>query len=265
MSALRIYVTNLGKYNEGELVGEWVDLPVSDEELQDVYRRIGISDEPDEYGQVYEEVFITDYETDIDGIYVREYDNIQELNKLAEKIESLSDWELKIFSNAVEAGFFDPDDIEDFDPSRFILYEGVSTPQELGIAQIEYDYGDSEFIPAEVMASNFDYEAYGRDENIQFYAPDWLDIDPDDTEEVARVCAEYGVEDLADITAYEYWGVSDDDELGHTIIDEYYGSPLGLGKDKLELYFDYASYGSNTINAGVGSFTTDGFIEDTNR
>ena len=265
MAKLSIYITNLGKYNEGALVGEWVDLPISDEELQDVYRRIGISSEPDEYGQVYEEIFITDYETDIDGLTVNEFDNIQRLNEIAEAIEQLSDWDLKVFSNAVEAGFFDPENIENFDASRFILYEDVSTAQELGIAQIEMEFGDSENIPTDVLADNFDYEAYGRDENIQFYAPDWLDIDPDDPDEVARVCAEYGVSDLADITAYDYWGVSDDDELGHTIIDEYYGSPAGLGKDKLELYFDYASYGYNTINAGVGSFTTDGFIEDIQR
>lgn len=28
---MNIYLTNLGKYNEGELVGEWVQLPISNE------------------------------------------------------------------------------------------------------------------------------------------------------------------------------------------------------------------------------------------
>ena len=42
---MNIYLTNLGKYNEGELVGEWVKLPVSDEELQKVFERIGINEE----------------------------------------------------------------------------------------------------------------------------------------------------------------------------------------------------------------------------
>ena len=32
---LRIYLTNLGKYNEGELIGEWLDLPCTDEELEE--------------------------------------------------------------------------------------------------------------------------------------------------------------------------------------------------------------------------------------
>lgn len=47
---LRIYLTNLGKYNEGQLIGEWVELPCTDEELEAVKERIGISDEPDENG-----------------------------------------------------------------------------------------------------------------------------------------------------------------------------------------------------------------------
>ena len=45
---MNIYLTNLGKYNEGELVGEWVQLPISNEELQEVFKRIGINEEYEE-------------------------------------------------------------------------------------------------------------------------------------------------------------------------------------------------------------------------
>ena len=41
---LAAYVTNLGKYNEGYLVGEWVKFPVTPDEMQDVFRRIGIGE-----------------------------------------------------------------------------------------------------------------------------------------------------------------------------------------------------------------------------
>ena len=37
------FVTNLGKYNEGMLVGEWVKLPTTEEEMQKVFERIGMS------------------------------------------------------------------------------------------------------------------------------------------------------------------------------------------------------------------------------
>ena len=36
------FITNLGKYNEGELIGEWLKFPTTPEELQNVFERIGI-------------------------------------------------------------------------------------------------------------------------------------------------------------------------------------------------------------------------------
>ena len=49
------YVTNLGKYNEGRLVGEFLKFPTTTEEVQALLKRIGID------GVRYEEIFITDY------------------------------------------------------------------------------------------------------------------------------------------------------------------------------------------------------------
>lgn len=39
---MNIYLTNLGKYNEGQLIGEWVELPVSNEELQRYLKESGL-------------------------------------------------------------------------------------------------------------------------------------------------------------------------------------------------------------------------------
>ena len=36
------FITNLGKYNEGELIGEWVKFPTSAEEIRTVLDSIGI-------------------------------------------------------------------------------------------------------------------------------------------------------------------------------------------------------------------------------
>ena len=41
------YITNLGKYNEGELVGEWVKFPTTSEDLKKVFERIGIGSKDD--------------------------------------------------------------------------------------------------------------------------------------------------------------------------------------------------------------------------
>ena len=34
------YITNLGKYNEGELVGEWVKFPTTSEDLKKVFELV---------------------------------------------------------------------------------------------------------------------------------------------------------------------------------------------------------------------------------
>ena len=36
------YITNLGKYNEGELVGETLKFPTTTEEVQALLKRIGV-------------------------------------------------------------------------------------------------------------------------------------------------------------------------------------------------------------------------------
>lgn len=95
---LKIYLTNLGKYNEGYLIGEWVSLPCSDEELEAVKERIGIN-------EYYEEYFITDYETDISGITVKEYSNLDDLNELAETLEGLDDSDREVIEAMLSEGY----------------------------------------------------------------------------------------------------------------------------------------------------------------
>ena len=82
--AFEAFITNLGKYNKGYLVGEWVKFPITNEEMQEVFKRIGIN-------RRYEEWFITDYECPDAHIYdlLGEYESLSELNYLAGKIMEL--------------------------------------------------------------------------------------------------------------------------------------------------------------------------------
>ena len=41
---MKIFLTNLGKYTEGYLIGKWVKLPVSEEVLDKVLEEIGINE-----------------------------------------------------------------------------------------------------------------------------------------------------------------------------------------------------------------------------
>ena len=97
------FITNLGKYNEGALVGEWVKFPTTAEELKQVFERIGIGAK-DDFGQTYEEWFITDYDCYVDGLYdlLGEYANLDELNYLASKLDDMSQDEYERFQAAME-------------------------------------------------------------------------------------------------------------------------------------------------------------------
>lgn len=99
------FITNLGKYNEGELVGEWVKFPTTAEELKEVFKRIGIG-QKDDFGQPYEEWFITDYDYYVDGLYDKlgEYENLDELNYLASKLDEMSESEYAQFQAGMEMG-----------------------------------------------------------------------------------------------------------------------------------------------------------------
>ena len=84
--SMKIYLTNLGKYVEGCLMGQWVKLPVPEDKLADILVRIGVNEE-------YEEFFITDYETSFHSLrdVLGEYESIDMLNELAEMLDELSE------------------------------------------------------------------------------------------------------------------------------------------------------------------------------
>lgn len=153
---LKIYLTNLGKYNEGYLIGEWVELPVSDEELEKVLERI-------EIGGMYEETFITDYETDVDGVDVHEFDSIEKLNELAETLEGLEDYDLEVVEAMLSEGYKLEDALERKDDC--IVWTDCDDMEDVAIAYCE-ECGILDAIP-ENLRNYFDYEAFGRDMSFE--------------------------------------------------------------------------------------------------
>ena len=88
---MKIFLTNLGKYNEGELVGKWFDLPIYD--IEDALLEIGVAE-----NTMYEEYFISDYSSDID-IKISSYEGIvEDLGMRVTKIRDFSG-ELHIIPN----------------------------------------------------------------------------------------------------------------------------------------------------------------------
>ena len=159
------FITNLGKYNEGSLVGEWVKFPTTAEELQKVFERIGIG-QKDDFGQPYEEWFITDYDCYVDGLYDKlgEYENLDELNYLASKLDEMSQGEYEQFQAAMEIGDHSGSLQEIINLTEnldcYDIYPDIHDHDDLGRYYIEEL--DAMQVP-EHLRNYIDYEAYGRD------------------------------------------------------------------------------------------------------
>lgn len=154
---MNIYLTNLGKYNEGELIGEWVELPVSQEELQKVFERIGINEE-------YEEYCITDYECDF--YEVGEYESLDALNEMAERIEELDEEESEVVKVLMsELGYTLDEAIDKVNSGDYTIYSDCDDMTDIAY-QVVDECGYLNNVPDNV-ARYFDYESFGRDLGIE--------------------------------------------------------------------------------------------------
>ena len=152
---LKIFISNLKEYNEGQIIGEWVDLPC--EGLEEVLDKISNNGN--------DELFISDYETDISGLKVSEYDNILELNDMTEEIDNLSDDEVIAFQAYLEQYTNDLQQALDaVRQGNYRIYYNCDNMKDVAY-QVVNDCGLLDGVPEEVKIY-FDYEAYGRDLDI---------------------------------------------------------------------------------------------------
>ena len=152
---LKINVTNLKKYNEGALVGEWVSLPC--EGLEEVLNEISNNGN--------DELFISDYETDINGLKISEYEDILQLNEIAEEIEGMYEDELIAFQAYLEQYNYIEQALEEVRQGNYTIYYDCDDMSDVAY-QVVNDCGLLDGVPEEVKIY-FDYEAYGRDMDIE--------------------------------------------------------------------------------------------------
>ena len=163
MTVFEAYITNLGKYAEGQLVGETLKFPATTEEVQSLLKNISVD------GVRYEEFFITAFDGDVMGLYdyLTEYENLDELNHLAHLISELDSDEIETLEAALNKGDHTSSvaDIINLvhNLDCYDLHPGVSDDETLGRIYVE----DMELldVPDNVLPY-FDFEAYGRDMRI---------------------------------------------------------------------------------------------------
>lgn len=85
MCNIYVCITNPMRVNkDGYLVGEWVGLPISQNELQEALTKIGITDENSTY-------FISDSDTENLDIPIDQFTDFTELNELATRIDEVDE------------------------------------------------------------------------------------------------------------------------------------------------------------------------------
>ena len=146
--SISIYLTNLRKYNEGQLVGKWVELPISEDDLQE---------ELDEVLGDDEEYFITDWECPR-GFEIGEYSNLYSLNEEAEEYEDILRDKFGGNEEALELALSEYDNnISRYESADVYIFNGDMSD----VAREYISTYPTQDMPS-VFLDYFDFSAYGE-------------------------------------------------------------------------------------------------------
>ena len=149
---LKIYLTNLAKYNEGTLKGKWIDLPMDDDELNNEIRSVLGQDE---------ECFITDYESPFN---LDEYENVNDLNDLASQLDELDGHDTEKIVYLLENIGLDRDE-------ALKQYEDVDYYPNMTLSDVAEEMVDEGLFGeiSENIRPYLDFEKLGRDLSFDGY------------------------------------------------------------------------------------------------
>lgn len=155
MYEMKAYITNLGKYNEGCLVGKWIDFPIDEDDFTSELESIGVKE-----NTMYEEWFITDYDCALFDMYdaFGEYPSIDDINEVAEALEDHED-ELSALLEVCSYA----DALEYLENDDYTFYEGMT------LEDVAYEIVEESYNLPEIAQRYFDYKAFARDLSFDGY------------------------------------------------------------------------------------------------
>jgi antirestriction protein len=162
MTNIRIWLGHLGAYNAGYLIGRWVDLPKSDEEMQEIYEEL--MSQAARKGEHGDEFDVFDLEVNIHGVY-KDLSRLglRELNELAERLEEMKDYEIEALSYVMQIVDNVPEAIEAIEGGRYLVLSNVENLEDLGRRHVE-EFNSLE-IP-EALENYINYEVFGRELDV---------------------------------------------------------------------------------------------------
>lgn len=154
---ISIFVNTWANYNEnGADGGFWVELPC---DLDEVLEKLSASTGEDIDDM---EVFVNDYETNINGLEISENSNISDLNDLAERLETLDEYDLEKLEAILEAdGGSLENALDDMDDYTFYAH--------MSLEDVAYEIVEECYDLPEFAQRYFDYAAFARDLGFDGY------------------------------------------------------------------------------------------------
>jgi len=155
---MEIYITDLAAYNNGYLIGEWVSLPMDEDDL-----KVKIDEILTKGAEVCgthknEELFLTDYECNF--MEIGEFDNPFKLNEIAQQADELNDHELKMVGFLLRNGLV-KDFTEALDKYEDVIIHENSTMQDVAYDFIDGFYNLKDLPP--IIANAIDYRKIGAE------------------------------------------------------------------------------------------------------
>ena len=162
------YITNLGRYNEGDLVYKLISFPIDEGELNEALKEIGckyVDENGVVHNEFYEEFFFSDWECEIPFDF-GEFPNISEINDIAERVEALKKYDQDVLRVILEEHTSDVNEalriVEDND---YRTWDSCDKMADVAEARAD-EFGYLEDIP-ERFQCYIDYEKWGRDLEIK--------------------------------------------------------------------------------------------------
>lgn len=159
--AIRGYIACLGLWNEGIDKGRWIDFPIDSDELTEVLTAIGCDAENEEY-------FFPDWES---PVKLGEYESVDRVNDIAERLDEIDEDAdiieaiLNEYSHDIKAG------LSILENGNYTFHDNCDDMEDVA-RQVIADFnrlGCNHSEDINLLLRYFDYEAYGRDLEVEGY------------------------------------------------------------------------------------------------
>ena len=159
---VKLFITSLSEYNNGNLIGEWISLPCDSSFLNQQIRKVLASDNS-------EEIFITDWEWDDITIFeIGEYSDPTKLNAIVYQLDQLSAYQLEAISFLISENICSINNLDDcIEKSYDVVIHRNKIMSDIAYDRVKEMVGYAEVPP--IITNHIDYNSMGEEITLNEY------------------------------------------------------------------------------------------------